>query len=107
MRGFPIGYAVCATHGDEVRLENGRCFGACSSWACIASTAGSATHGDEVRADFNRSASPSSQPAANHKVMKTRDDLLNKIHDRKALIGIIGLGYVGLPLARSFSTKGF
>ncbi|VTR96339.1 udp-n-acetyl-d-glucosamine dehydrogenase : Nucleotide sugar dehydrogenase OS=Planctomyces limnophilus (strain ATCC 43296 / DSM 3776 / IFAM 1008 / 290) GN=Plim_4103 PE=3 SV=1: UDPG_MGDP_dh_N: UDPG_MGDP_dh: UDPG_MGDP_dh_C [Gemmata massiliana] len=30
-----------------------------------------------------------------------------RIRDRQAVIGIIGLGYVGLPLARGFATKGF
>lgn len=34
-------------------------------------------------------------------------DLLAKIEARQALIGIIGLGYVGLPLAREFLKKGF
>jgi UDP-N-acetyl-D-glucosamine dehydrogenase len=33
--------------------------------------------------------------------------LLDKINKRKALVGIIGLGYVGLPLARTFSVKRF
>jgi UDP-N-acetyl-D-glucosamine dehydrogenase len=33
--------------------------------------------------------------------------LLEKIHDRVARVGIIGLGYVGLPLARAFSHAGF
>ena len=33
--------------------------------------------------------------------------LLQKIDDRKFIIGIIGLGYVGLPLAWSFYQKGF
>ncbi len=33
--------------------------------------------------------------------------LLRKIEDRKALVGIIGLGYVGLPLARVFAGKGY
>jgi len=34
-------------------------------------------------------------------------DLLAKINKKKALIGIIGLGYVGLPLAKAFVKKGF
>ena len=34
-------------------------------------------------------------------------ELREKIEARKALIGIIGLGYVGLPLAREFLKKGF
>ncbi len=33
--------------------------------------------------------------------------LLARIHNRSARIGIIGLGYVGLPLAQAFSDKGF
>lgn len=33
--------------------------------------------------------------------------LLARIRDRQALVGIIGLGYVGLPLARAFVQKGF
>jgi len=33
--------------------------------------------------------------------------LLAKIQDKKALIGIIGLGYVGLPLALAYAEKGF
>ncbi len=28
--------------------------------------------------------------------------LLRKIEDRKALVGVVGLGYVGLPLVREF-----
>jgi UDP-N-acetyl-D-glucosamine dehydrogenase len=42
-------------------------------------------------------ASPSSRSAS----------LLTKIKQRSARVGIIGLGYVGLPLARAFSAKGF
>jgi UDP-N-acetyl-D-glucosamine dehydrogenase len=33
--------------------------------------------------------------------------LLSKIRDRCARVGIIGLGYVGLPLARCFAVRGF
>ena len=33
--------------------------------------------------------------------------LVSKIEDRSALVGIIGLGYVGLPLALAFTEKGF
>ena len=39
--------------------------------------------------------------------MKIKNILLEKISSRKAVIGIIGLGYVGLPLALEFSKKGF
>jgi len=34
------------------------------------------------------------------------DDLLTRFKTREALIGIIGLGYVGLPLAREFALSG-
>ena len=34
-------------------------------------------------------------------------ELLDKIKDRHALISVIGLGYVGLPLAVMFSESGF
>ncbi|MGL6073058.1 MAG: nucleotide sugar dehydrogenase [Fimbriiglobus sp.] len=35
------------------------------------------------------------------------DSLLARIQSKNARIGIIGLGYVGLPLARAFSSAGF
>ena len=35
------------------------------------------------------------------------DTLKNKILSKKAKIGVIGLGYVGLPLAMAFAKKGF
>lgn len=39
--------------------------------------------------------------------MKYADTLMKKINDRTALVGIMGLGYVGLPLAREFCHSGF
>lgn len=39
--------------------------------------------------------------------MPDLSSLLAKIHNKTAVIGIIGLGYVGLPLARAFSRAGF
>ena len=34
-------------------------------------------------------------------------ELEAKIKGKEAIIGIVGLGYVGLPLARSFSNQSF
>ena len=39
--------------------------------------------------------------------MSTKDQLLQKIDRRTAKIGVIGLGYVGLPLALEFARAGF
>ncbi len=39
--------------------------------------------------------------------MLRKEELLSKIKDRQAQLGIIGLGYVGLPLAVAFAEKGF
>ena len=36
-----------------------------------------------------------------------KQDFLNKINKHEAVIGIVGLGYVGLPLLIEFSKKGF
>ena len=36
-----------------------------------------------------------------------KDQLLTKIHDHTAVVAVIGLGYVGLPLAVAFAEKGF
>ena len=36
-----------------------------------------------------------------------KDQLLAKIEDRSAVIGVVGLGYVGLPLAMEFARAGF
>ena len=36
-----------------------------------------------------------------------KDLLLKRIEDRKATVAIIGLGYVGLPLAVEFAKGGF
>lgn len=40
-------------------------------------------------------------------ITSPRVALLSRIESRTALVGIIGLGYVGLPLARAFSRAGF
>ena len=39
--------------------------------------------------------------------MSMKDQLLRKFEDRSARIGVIGLGYVGLPLAVEFARAGF
>jgi UDP-N-acetyl-D-glucosamine dehydrogenase len=39
--------------------------------------------------------------------LRVHEDLARRIAERTALIGIIGLGYVGLPLAELFARKGF
>ena len=39
--------------------------------------------------------------------MDLKDTLLNKITSKNATIGIVGLGYVGLPLGLCFVEKGF
>ena len=39
--------------------------------------------------------------------MKIKNDLIKKIKHKKAVVGIIGLGYVGLPLALECCKKGF
>ena len=36
-----------------------------------------------------------------------KDELIAKIEAREAVVGVIGLGYVGLPLAREFLKKNF
>ena len=36
-----------------------------------------------------------------------KDQLLAKIHDHTAVVAVLGLGYMGLPLAVSFAEKGF
>ncbi len=38
---------------------------------------------------------------------RLKDELLGKVRARQARVGIIGLGYVGLPLARCFAERGF
>ena len=39
--------------------------------------------------------------------MRMYDELLKKIEGRNAVVGVVGLGYVGLPLILCFTEKGF
>jgi len=39
--------------------------------------------------------------------LRTKDQLLARIRDHRAVVAVIGLGYVGLPLAVAFAEKGF
>lgn len=39
--------------------------------------------------------------------MERKDELLQKIESRQAVVGIVGMGYVGLPLAVAFAQEGF
>ncbi len=39
--------------------------------------------------------------------MTTKDELLHKIERRQATVSVVGLGYVGLPLAVAFAQAGF
>ena len=39
--------------------------------------------------------------------MKGADQILEKIEDGSAVIGVVGLGYVGLPLVLGFVGRGF
>ncbi len=44
---------------------------------------------------------------ANLDTSSVASELRRKIDDSSALVGIVGLGYVGLPLALTFSEKGY
>ena len=48
---------------------------------------------------------PSERSMAADSSVKQR--LLDRINDRSAVVGVIGLGYVGLPLAVEFAKAGF
>ena len=40
-------------------------------------------------------------------MMNTKDNLLFKINNRELKLGVVGMGYVGLPLAVAFAQEGF
>jgi len=45
--------------------------------------------------------------ADNRVKLPMKDDVLKRIQDRAATVGVVGLGYVGLPLAVEFAKAGF
>jgi UDP-N-acetyl-D-glucosamine dehydrogenase len=63
--------------------------------------------GDGLRPSANRGTAAPSEPPRGKTRAKYYRSLLAKIGSRKARVGIIGLGYVGLPLARAFTDRGF
>ena len=36
-----------------------------------------------------------------------KNEIINLIRDKRARVGVVGLGYVGLPLATEFARNGF
>src|SRR5258706_13439889 len=40
-------------------------------------------------------------------VLSTKDQLIQKLNKKTASIGVVGLGYVGLPLSLTYSEKGY
>src|SRR5258708_3739640 len=62
----------------------------------------------ESKTQFTPRGRDSVAPMTNHSAgNQSVDQLKNKILQRKAQVGIIGLGYVGLPLALLFSEQKF
>lgn len=51
--------------------------------------------------------SPNGHPANTDNADVLAQQLLDKISNRQAVIGVLGLGYVGLPLATTFAKAGF
>ncbi|HEY3227552.1 MAG TPA: nucleotide sugar dehydrogenase [Planctomycetota bacterium] len=47
------------------------------------------------------------EPAERPRGVLKRPSLLDRIRSKKAVVAVVGLGYVGLPLARLFSARGF
>ena len=39
--------------------------------------------------------------------MSVKDQLLKKLDDKSAIVAILGMGYVGMPLAVAFAEAGF
>src|SRR5215210_7917644 len=54
-----------------------------------------------------RWSAPSVTSTSDRNCMSTKDLLLQKIERRTAKVGVIGMGYVGLPLAVEFAHAGF
>src|SRR4051812_1528707 len=69
--------------------------------ACAAAVSGRGLTPRRTRNPLaDRRASPS-------QLRRTSMEILDKIRERKARTGVIGLGYVGLPLAIEFAHAGF
>jgi UDP-N-acetyl-D-glucosamine dehydrogenase len=52
-------------------------------------------------------ASPTFSLVPSTRLAEMKNQLLSKIDDRSAVVGVVGLGYVGLPLAMEFAKAGF
>ena len=62
---------------------------------------------DQLRKDQPKKDQSKKDPVKKHRPQPNNDSLQNKIQQRQARVGIIGLGYVGLPLALLFSEQRF
>src|SRR5687767_10510823 len=52
-------------------------------------------------------AAPGARPSRPAERPDLYADLLSRIEEKTAVVGVIGLGYVGLPLARTFAANGY
>ena len=51
--------------------------------------------------------SPSAGATTAHTSPELAADLLARVDDRRLIVGVVGMGYVGLPLAKTFAERGF
>src|SRR6266404_3691991 len=93
------------TRGARSRRASGR---RRKSYRCPctpSSSSHNSTKSSKPCVDFTVADNQTHQPAG-HPV-QLKDQLLAKIENRSACIGVVGLGYVGLPLALEFARAGF